>query len=59
LNPGKGLSKIIKPTELEIDGLHLLYFVWGFCFSGVDRRLETGHFEQMFRTDFPEIYSAI
>jgi len=55
LNPGKGLS-IIKPTELEIDDLHLLYFVWSFCFSGVDRRLETGHFEQMFPTDFPVIY---
>lgn len=58
MNPGKGLS-IIKPTELELDGLHLLYFVWSFCFSGVDRRLETGHFEQMFRTDFPVIYWAI
>lgn len=34
-------------------------FVWVFCFFGFDRRLETGHFEQMFRTNVPEICRVI
>lgn len=59
LHPGKGLSKVIKPTELETDGSSPFIFVWVFCFFGFDRRLETGHFEQMFRTNVPEICRVI
>lgn len=59
LHPGEGLSKVIKPTELETDGLHLLYLFGFFVFLALIEDSKLGILskcsERMFRK-FAEWY---